>query len=188
MFHGWGCCGVMRSASLVSKALTSVIADWKSRCFDLTMNAILISNDLFIYIGSRMCCWSRKASRMRRLHRFLSTAFPVFLPATKAVRTRDSSEGLLRYRRSMRPAAIRMPFLKSSSNESLPRRILLRGSRFPLGRLFRSSLIANGQLVSAFGTTSRYHFTSVSRFHAWAEAMLVDAFSSAGLERAFHFL
>jgi len=69
---------------------------------------------------------------------------------------------------------------------SLPRRINLRGNRFPPELLLRSPLITNGKFVTAFGATTCQDLTSVSRFHAGAESVLVGTFSSAGLERAFH--
>ena len=49
-----------------------------------------------------------------------------------------------------------------------------------------SHLIADRQLMAAFGAAAGQHVATIFGCHARAEAVLVDSFPIAGLERSFH--
>lgn len=67
------------------------------------------------------CWWSLKASLKSRLHRLRVTAFPIFLPATKATLKPKAASSKRRYRRSTWRALMRLPSENRRSKFFSPR-------------------------------------------------------------------
>lgn len=137
-------------------------------------------------------CWfSLKASRRRRLQRFLTTAPPRRLPATKATLIDPVPVAPTAYLKSKSLPRRTLPAAKRPAKAFFPLKMAVRGSlcrrivTLPSG-LFWPPLIADRQLVTAFCTTTTQYFASVCGLHARAKPVRVGALALAWLVRTFH--
>lgn len=144
------------------------------------------------FVMSMIGCWpSRYASRINRLHRFLTTAPPRRLPAMKATLIDRSLDAPMEYLKSISLPRRTLPEAKRPVKAFFPLKIAVRGSlcrrinALPSG-LLRPPLIADRQAVTAFSTATTQYFASVCGLHALAESVRIGALALAWLVRTFH--
>jgi hypothetical protein len=155
------------------------------------MKAASTSRPVFSMKSVNWCCVNRYASRIRRLHRFLTTAFPSLLLATKATRNEPVLDGRDVYLKSKSLPRRNFPLPKRPAKAFFPLKMAVRGSRSRrivtlMSILFRPPLIADRQAVTAFGAATTQYCASVSGLHARAETVRVCALTLAWLVRTFH--
>lgn len=158
----------------------------------LAMNAASRSKPVFSSRSVNWCCVIRYASRMSRLQRFLTTAFPSLLLAINATRVEPVPDGRRIYFKSMSLPRRNIPALKRLVKAFLPLRMTARGSLSRrivtlLSILLWSSLIADRQAMTAFDTATTKYLPSICGFHARTESVRIGALALTWLVRAFHF-